>query len=41
MGGGGGLNFLPLRRGGDLLEGRGLLERGRLIEDLWCLSKEF
>ena len=30
---GGLINFLPLKRGG-LLEGGGLFERGRLIEDL-------
>ena len=32
--GGGLINFLPLRRGGGLLEGECLFERGSLIEDL-------
>ena len=34
VGRGGLINFLPLKRGGSLLEGGGLFERGGFIEDL-------
>ena len=37
VGRGGLINFLPLKRGGSLLEGGGVFERGGFIEDLRCL----